>query len=75
MVDVDNDYIEGFFVVCNQSQSNALTYKNKLSQQGFIVGGNVLVQQWLTPVLANINMKGEKTLTLKASRNKITQYL
>lgn len=73
MVDVDNDYIEGFFVVCNQSQSNALTYKNKLSQQGFIVGGNVLVQQWLTPVLANINMKGEKTLTLKASRNKITQ--
>lgn len=73
IVDVDNDYIEGFFVICNQSQSNALMYKNKLSQQGFIVGANVLIQSWLSPVLANINIKGKKTLTLKASRNKITQ--
>lgn len=48
-------------------------YKNKLSQQGFIVGANVLIQSWLSPVLANINIKGKKTLTLKASRNKITQ--
>ena len=72
IVNVNNEYIEGFFVQCNQHQANQLQYRNILSQQGFVIGANVLVQSWLSPVLCNVNIKGIKTLTLKASRNKIT---
>lgn len=72
IINVDNEYIEGFFVQCNQYQANQLQYKNILSQQGFVIGSNILVQSWLSPVLCNVNIKGVKTLTLKASRNKIT---